>query len=180
MILVPASVEHLSEMADFKLPLGIITKPTGCGATTAAIIDQTVSTVIYMPRVPLIKNKHMSHPETQMVFRDITDQEIKDYIAEHEVKKFLCTYDSAKRLKRLIGNEWRDYHHVIDEYHMVLLDASFKADTEYKFIQTVKDAPMQSWISATPIMSYFTEQMPHLSSLPVTEFVPENKRVCHI
>lgn len=68
----------------------------------------------------------------------------------------------------------------MDEYHQILLDSSFKADTEWTFVNTVKDAKRQTWISATPILEEFVSDIPHLRDLPVVELVSESQQVYNV
>ncbi len=115
----------------------------------------------------MLINKHEQMPEqTQLVHGDVSNCEIEDYIRSHERKKFLCTYDSASRLKNILGEDWAGYHHVADEFHCILNDSSFKTYTEIRFIDVLKSAPMQTWMSATPCLDHFLERIPHLKDLP--------------
>lgn len=175
---------------DWKLPFGIVKKPTGEGLTTYCILDQRMDTIIYCPTISLIDCKYQQHTlcdensalriDVQPVYQEITNQEIKDYIATHKRKKFLCTYDSILRLKRLIGAGWRDYHHVCDEWHLLIVWSSFKSDVMHRFLQTISEAPYRTFASATPIMPEILENTDYLKDLPITELEPERKRQFNI
>lgn len=165
-------------MPDFKFETGIYNKEiTGCGATTFALKSDKMSVVLLVPRITLLKNKVEQTKDCQAVYGDIPSDEIMRYIDSHQMsrKVFICTYDSASRLKRLLGGTWDGYHVYVDEWHVILSDAGFKSYTELDLIETVKDARHLTLLSATPCLDEFTSRIPFLCDLPFFQMVWEEK-----
>ena len=166
-IKVPTDVNFLNEWAGFELPRGIVNKGiTGCGATTLAIEDEH-KTVICSPRINLIKNKCQQHKGTLAVYGDVRNGDIEDYLKNSPKPKLLATYDSIPRLSGLIKDkpEWRV---VVDEYQYLLIDSSFKSETEIRLLVTLKEFPYVTYLSATPIADKYMRQMDWFKDLPYT------------
>ena len=166
-IKVPIDVNFLSEWAGFELPRGIVNKGiTGCGATTLAIEDEHKA-VICSPRINLIKNKCQQHKGTLAVYGDVRNGDIEDYLRNSPKPKLLATYDSVPRLNSLIKDkpEWRV---VVDEYQYLLIDSSFKSETEIRLLKTLKEFPYVTYLSATPIADKYMRQIDWLKDLPYT------------
>ncbi len=183
-IMIPKGIQYLGDekmkelMPGFKFETGIYNKEiTGCGATTFALKEDKMSVVLLVPRITLLKNKAEQTEDCQAVYGDVPSVEITDYIDRHRSgrKVFICTFDSAARLKRLLGGSWEGYHVYVDEWHVILSDASFKSYTELDLIETVTDAEHLTLLSATPCLDTFVERMPHLKDLPFYEMVWEDK-----
>ena len=166
-IKVPTYVNYLNEWAGFELPRGIVNKGiTGCGATTLAIEDEHKS-IICSPRVNLIKNKCQQHQGTLAVTGDVTNAVIEDYLRNNPRPKILATYDSVPRLGNLIKDKanWRV---VVDEYQYLLIDSSFKSETEIAMLEVLGSFPYVTYISATPIADKYMQQMDWFKDLPYT------------
>lgn len=166
-IKVPTDVNFLNEWAGFELPRGIVNKGiTGCGATTLAIEDEH-KTVICSPRINLIKNKCQQHKGTLAVYGDVRNGDIEDYLKNSPKPKLLATYDSIPRLSGLIKDkpEWRV---VVDEYQYLLIDSSFKSETEIRLLVTLKEFPYVTYLSATPIADKYMLQMDWFKDMPYT------------
>lgn len=188
-ILIPKGIQYLGDekmkelMPGFKFETGIYNKEiTGCGATTFALKEDKMSVVLLVPRITLLKNKAEQTEDCQAVYGDIPSVEITDYIDRHRTsrKVFICTFDSAARLKKLLGGSWDGYHVYVDEWHVILSDASFKSYTELDLIETVMDAEHLTLLSATPCLDTFVERMPLLKDLPFYEMVWEEKEEIHM
>ena len=177
-IKVPANVNYLNKWAGFELPRGIVNKGiTGCGATTLAIEDEH-KTIICSPRINLIKNKCQQHKGTLAVYGDVRNGEIEDYLRNSPKPKLLATYDSVPRLNALIKDR-SDWRVVVDEYQYLLIDSSFKSETEIALLETLKGFPYVTYISATPIADRYMLQMDWFKDMPYTVLEWDNveKRV---
>lgn len=166
-IKVPTDVNFLNEWAGFELPRGIVNKGiTGCGATTLAIEDEH-KTIICSPRINLIKNKCQQHKGTLAVYGDVRNGDIEDYLRNSPKPKLLATYDSVPRLNGLIKDKsgWRV---VVDEYQYLLIDSSFKSETELRLLETLEEFPHVTYLSATPIADKYMRQMDWFKDLPYT------------
>ena len=188
-IRIPSGIQYIGDeemkrrMPDFRFERGIYAKGlTGCGATTFALRDDEMNVVLLVPRKTLLRNKAEQTPDVQMVYGDITNDEIMAYLDGHEGRRkvFICTYDSAGRLRCLLGDTWEGYHLYVDEFHVLLSDAGFKSYVEMSLIDSVRDAEHQTWLSATPCLDEFIERMPHLKDLPFYELDWEDKEKVEI
>lgn len=105
----------------------------------------------------------------QGVYQDVTKNQIEEYINTHKCKKFICTYDSNKRLKSILGGEYMNYRIIVDEFHVLLNDCSFKVYTEMQLLAELEGHPHVSYVSATPHLDYFLEQIPAFRNLTYYE-----------
>lgn len=187
-ISIPKGVQYIGDdvmkakMPDFEFKTGIYNKEiTGCGATTFALREDQMSVILLVPRITLLKNKVEQTPDSQAVYGDIDTKEIENYLETHRYGRrvFICTWDSAARLKKLLGG-WMGYHVYVDEWHMMLSDASFKPYVERNLIETVEDAQHQTWLSATPCLDEMIERIPHLRTLTYYQMVWQDKEEMHL
>lgn len=179
LILVPEGTQYLSELVGKELPSGL---PHGifnksicdCGATTLALTDEH-KTIICSPRVRLIDNKHKQHPETLVVKKGVGYDEIKAYLHTADIPKILVTYDSLPRVIDCI-QDTSDWRVVIDEFHFLLLDSSFKSETELKTLECMKQMPYVTYLSATPLLDKYICEIEQFKDLPYTELKWEKSR----
>lgn len=179
MILVPEGTQYLSELVGKELPDGL---PHGifnksicdCGATTLALTDEHKS-IICSPRVRLIDNKHKQHPETLVVKKGVGYDEITEYLRTSDIPKILVTYDSLPRVIECI-QDTSDWRVVIDEFHFLLLDSSFKSETEFKTLECLKQMPYVTYLSATPLLDKYICEIEQFKDLPYTELKWEKSR----
>ena len=178
-ISVPEGTQYLSELVGKELPDGL---PHGifnksicdCGATTLALVDEH-KTIICSPRVRLIDNKHKQHPKTLVVKKGVVYDEITDYLHTADIPKILVTYDSLPRVIDCISDT-SDWRVVIDEFHFLLLDSSFKSETEFKTLECLKRMPYVTYLSATPLLDKYICEIEQFKDLPYTELKWEKSR----
>lgn len=179
-IYIEKEYKYLGEKPGFELPHGIFNKVvTGCGATTVALEDNN-PTILICPRLALLENKTAKYNRkvTRVYwvqledFKDTTS--LNKYIKETQVPKLLITFDSFKKLKKLLGDTIYKYRIVVDEFHKLLQDASFKAEVSQKLVEDLEDLPYVTFLSATPIVNDYLKYIPYLNSLPYTEAVYED------
>lgn len=183
MILVPEGTQYLSELVGKELPDGL---PHGifnksicdCGATTLALTDEH-KTIICSPRVRLIDNKHKQHPETLVVKKGVGYDEITEYLRTSDLPKILVTYDSLARVIDCIS-DISDWRVVIDEFHFLLLDSSFKSETEFQTLECLKRMPYVTYLSATPILDRYVCEIDQFKNLPYTELKWEKQRTVSV
>lgn len=160
---VPSGYRYLSEVKDkagrkFTLPNGILNKElTGCGGTTLALEDEN-RTVICSPRIRLLENKAEQYKNSLLVIQGVSEQQIRDYIASASVPKILTTFDSFRKVKKAIDS-FEGWKVVVDEFQCLLNDSSFKADTEARFLKELQSCPFVTYLSATPILDKYIEQI---------------------
>lgn len=169
-IKIPSGVHYLSDflMPDgtrFQLPKGILNKElTGCGGTTLALEDNS-KTIICSPRVRLLENKKAQYPDTLLVKGGVYRSAIISYLDSTDNPKILTTYDSLWKVLECIEdvNEWKV---VVDEFQCLLNDSSFKADTELKLLEKLKQLPYVTFLSATPILDKYISQISYFDGIP--------------
>ena len=172
-IQVPKGTRYLKELQNFELPNGILNKNIpNCGATTLAIEDKH-KTVICSPRNNLIKNKHEQYPDTLLVIGNFPEAQISEYLNQTETPKILVSYDSFPKVAKCISdkNEWRI---VVDEFQYLVADSNFKSETEFRFLESLKDFEYVTYLSATPILDKYIQQIKHFSDIPYYELQWQN------
>ena len=88
-------------------------------------------------------------------------------------KKILVTNDSFPKLSSMLASMYSSnpkglniFKVVVDEFQLIFNDARFKADTELNLLSYLQDFSNVTYVSATPIMKRYLEQIPGLSELP--------------
>ena len=93
--------------------------------------------------------------------------------------KFLVTYDSLPilfKIFQLIGINTSNFYIIVDEFQNIFIDSRFKADVELNFVEYLQDCPNVIYLSATPMMKEYLDQMEEFRNLPYYELVwPSNK-----
>lgn len=161
------------------MPNGVLNKEvTNCGATTIALTDKH-PTIICSPRNKLLENKHSQYPDSFLLIGGIYPKQVEEYISSTDVPKILTSYDSFHKLYDVIPdkNNWRV---VVDEFHYVLSDASFKADKMYSFMEEVKKYPYVTYLSATPILEEFLSGIDFFKDIPYYQLQWEEKEVIRL
>jgi len=85
--------------------------------------------------------------------------------------KFLVTYDSFRHVKEALNKlgVLPNFQVVIDEFQSIFVDARFKADTELEFVEQVQDLQKVCFVSATPMIESYLDQMDEFKDLPYIE-----------
>lgn len=170
----PESALYMSEFMT-ELPKGILNKRScGVGGSFIAITN-TENYIIAVPTTELIKNKCYQHPDLLGVFAEkesgITFKKFKEYLESHEVKKVITTYDSLPKvvawLEKLDINPKTDYKLLIDEYHKILSDYSYRDKAIQKLLEVSLQFSYYTFLSATPINPKFIPK--ELVELPYYE-----------
>lgn len=157
----------------FELPNGILAKGvTGCGGTTLALEDQH-KTIIASPRKALIECKARQYENALLVMEGVGRDEIERYVAETETPKILTTYDSLFKIANVI-NDMSEWRVVVDEFQCILADSAFKSETELKMMSELKKFPYVTYMSATPMLDEYVNQIDIFNDIPYTELVWED------
>lgn len=157
---VPIEARYLSEIDRFELPNGILDKGiTNCGATTVAIED-CHKTIICSPRNNLIINKHEQHKGTMLVIGAGGEGRVMEYLSSAETPKILTSFDSFAKVARCIADK-SDWRVVVDECQYLIIDSSFKSETEMGFLKILEEFPYVTYLSATPLLDKYIGQMEH-------------------
>ena len=182
------NIKYISEWNEYKIPNGhcIVDKGvTGCGYTEYALTNN-LPTVLCSPRKLLLENKSEQHQNDINILylkNEITDiksiHELKNKIRNHIFLcdeenlpiKFLVTYDSSHYIIDILKelNLLKDFYFIIDEFQSIFLDAFFKSDVEFDFVEYLQDCPNVLYLSATPMLDKYLEKVEVFKDLPFYE-----------
>jgi hypothetical protein len=97
------------------------------------------------------------------------------------IPKILVTYDSLKHVLESINeidpNLINQFQVVVDEFQSIFSDASFKASTELSFVDYLQGIPNVCYLSATPILDKYLEQLDEFKNLPYYELVWDSSMI---
>jgi hypothetical protein len=187
--IVPQGIKYISEWQDYDLPRGhvIVDKGvTGCGYTEYTLTNN-LPTVLCSPRKLLLENKSEQHAKDQNIlylknenktFEDVSDfkNRIKTFVINclgnlELPPKILVTYDSShyiiECLKEL--NLLKDFYFIIDEFQSIFLDAFFKSEVEFDFVEYLQECSNVLYLSATPMLDKYLEKVDTFKNLPFYE-----------
>ena len=171
-------IKYISDWQDYDLPRGhvIVDKGvTGCGYTEYTLTNN-LPTVLCSPRKLLLENKSEQHQgDINILYlkneiKDINDihklkNKIKNHIflcdEENLPIKFLVTYDSSHYIIDILKefNLLSDFYFIIDEFQSIFLDAFFKSEVEFDFVEYLQDCPNVLYLSATPMLDKYLERV---------------------
>ena len=181
-------IKYISEWLEYKIPQGhcIVDKGvTGCGYTEYTLTNN-LPTVLCSPRKLLLENKSEQHQNDLNILylrneiKDINDiallrNKIKNHIflcdEENLPIKFLVTYDSSHYIIDILKelNLLKDFYFIIDEFQSIFLDAFFKSDVEFDFVEYLQECPNVLYLSATPMLDKYLEKINEFKDLPFYE-----------
>ena len=99
--------------------------------------------------------------------------ELRSYIFNCQVSniapKILVTYDSLKHVLEVLGAMISYYSIIVDEFQNIFIDASFKPNTELNFMSTLQDCPNVTYLSATPYIEEYLNELDEFKLLPYYE-----------
>ena len=152
-IKIPSKIKFLSEIC-YDIPSHkLINKGiTGCGGTTVELKSKRNS-IILCPTKNLVTSK--SNNKYLGVTGDTLITTIKNYInSEIKYKKIIATYDSLSRLINIIPNYY-EYFLLIDEYHLLFNDYSFRSDAILFILNNFRKFKNWAFLTATPLRDEF-------------------------
>jgi hypothetical protein len=182
------NIKYISEWQDYDLPRGhvIVDKGvTGCGYTEYTLIND-LPTVLCSPRKLLLENKSEQHQNDINILylkneiKDINDiHKLKNKIRNHIFLcdeenlpiKFLVTYDSSHYIMDILKelDLLKDFYFIVDEFQSIFLDAYFKSDVEFDFVEYLQECPNVLYLSATPMLDKYLEKVDTFKNLPFYE-----------
>ena len=179
-------IGYISEWKDYDLPRGhvIVDKGvTGCGYTEYCISNNK-PTILCSPRKLLLENKSEQHLKDQNVlylknenktFDDVLNfkSRIKTFIINcldnlNLPPKVLITYDSTHYIVEILKDLGMldKFYFIVDEFQSIFLDAFFKSEVEFDFVEYLQDCPNVLYLSATPMLDKYLERMNEFKNLP--------------
>ena len=98
------------------------------------------------------------------------EAELKNYIYKRKEQnkpiKILVTYDSYRIVKKILEEYNQDFYTIVDEFQSILHDARFKSDTEMQFMENLSNSKTSIFVSATPMLEEYMEQLDEFKDLP--------------
>ena len=181
-------IKYISDWNSYSLPRGhcIVDKGvTGCGYTEYTLTNN-LPTVLCSPRKLLLENKSEQHQNDLNILylkneiKDINDihklkNKIKNHIflcdEENLPIKFLVTYDSSHYVIDILKelNLLHEFYFIIDEFQSIFLDAFFKSEVEFDFVEYLQDCSNVLYLSATPMLDKYLEKVDIFKNLPFYE-----------
>jgi hypothetical protein len=114
-------------------------------------------------------------------FRDRIYEHLRKCSALGVTPKFLVTYDSFKHFYDAInlpgGPGMDPFYVVIDEFQSIFLDSYFKADVELDLLGYLNACPRVLFLSATPMLDRYLDNLVDFKDLPYYELVWTDKYV---
>lgn len=191
---VPLHVNFINQWNEFRnlLPKGQIVLNKvfpGCGMTTY-FLESVEPIILASPRKKLLENKtEKMHKECKSYFyyqastkkragerqteNEKTFKELSEYITNSYIynytPKILVTYDSLPSLYKKLLSIGFSATLVVDEFHVAFIDYDMKRDVIERFFSVTRIIPNVIYLSATPIMEQYLEQMEVFKDLPYVE-----------
>lgn len=166
----PEGAKYLSDIPNFKFPVNCLFNKgkTGCGGTESVLRGEG-NAIIAVPYVFLIKNKldgNSVHGDGSNhilgFYGEISEQEVKNYISTHEVKKIIVTYNSLPKLVKCIqsiDNEdnkvFEDYFLLVDEWHCLVNSYNYRGKAIRELLNVAPKFKRVTYMTATPIHPVF-------------------------
>ena len=150
--------------------------------------EEGVPTYLYRNKYDSEENVDCSSNERLTEINKIEDKndilqynrDLQNYIYQctssiNIIPKILVTYDSLKHVLESINeidpNLINNFQVVVDEFQSIFSDASFKASTELSFMDYLQYIPNVCYLSATPVLDKYLEQLDEFKNLPYYELV---------
>ena len=102
-------------------------------------------------------------------------QEISQYMERMRIQgkpvKIIVTYDSTYLVKQILESMGicDQFYFCVDEFQSILDDSRFKSSTEIEFLNVLRDVKNIRFVSATPMLDKYLEQIPEFRFLPYFE-----------
>ena len=122
--------------------------------------------------------------EERWLFLEKLKNQVIDYVNKNRISrkpsKILVTYDSFRLVKEFIRYCIEDFRIVIDEFQSIFTDSRFKSDTELEFMHHLQDLQKVCYVSATPMIDQYLEQLEEFKNLPYYELDWETEDPCRV
>ena len=161
---------------------------TGCGGTSL-FLNSDFPIVIISPRVQVLKEKHIQHPDTFLFHvpecngRDNAIRskmrELDTYLCCHhgsspfyplsKPAKILVTLDSSNKVLSVLASRGitNTFLFVVDEFQCLMGDATFKGNIDMNFLINLdREVQRICYLSATPIPDLLLEYIPQFLGIP--------------
>ena len=106
---------------------------------------------------------------TKYLKQKIEDHRTNCIFKLHKPAKYLVTYDSFRRIKETLGDSIKYFTIIVDEFQSLFTDARFKSDTENEFLSQLVGLEKVIYLSATPMMDKYLNELDEFKNLPYYE-----------
>ena len=104
---------------------------------------------------------------------NILQDNLRSYIFNCQISsitpKILVTYDSLRYVLEIVGSLIPYYSVIVDEFQNIFMDSRFKADTELNFLSYLQSCPNVTYLSATPYIEDYLNELDEFKLLPYYE-----------
>lgn len=115
------------------------------------------------------EKKTKAEEYTKYLKKKIEDHITYCHFKLHQPPKFMVTYDSFRRIKEALGDRIKNYKIIVDEFQSIFCDSRFKSDTENEFMFNLRELNNIVYLSATPMIDTYLEQLDEYKNLPYYE-----------
>ena len=91
-------------------------------------------------------------------------------LSQRKPIKILVTYDSFRLVKETLGEFITNFRIIIDEFQSIFTDSRFKASTELEFLYQLNGIQRVCFVSATPMIDEYLNELDEFKDLPYYEF----------
>jgi hypothetical protein len=116
----------------------------------------------------------LAEDEKMSVYQKLKEG-LQDYlnycIKYHKTPKILVTYDSFRLVKEILKEKklFDIFHVVVDEFQSIFTDSRFKSTTEMEFINQLKNVQKVCYVSATPMIDKYLQELDLFKDIPYFE-----------
>lgn len=117
------------------------------------------------------KDKYFSNGSISSSETVTYKENLRDYIKKGGTK-ILTTYDSIKHTHEILQEEKQDIEEwevIVDEFQVMFYDCHFKANTEYEFYKQLQSFPNVVFLSATPFLEEYLDQLDFFKNMSMYE-----------
>ena len=183
-IKVPKGIKMLSEWTDFlnNIPDGKVIlnkKLTGCGATTLFLkVDKPLILCAHRTELLSCKANADLHKSEVCLFNSVSEDllsnisNLNTYLDNYQTSpKILVTIDSLHYVIDILEKrgELKKYYVVSDEMQCIFTDSVFKGDIVFKYLNDLGKIDNIIYLSATPYMETYLDQLDEFKNLPYIE-----------
>jgi hypothetical protein len=179
-IFIEKNKKYLSDVKYFKdngLPKNVILDKakTGCGGSHVALTDINPY-VICVPYKALIVNKCSSYDNVLGVDGNTKQKDLTQYLSSVDTPKIMVTYNSLGKLSDWLGEDIVDYRILIDEYHILFTQYSFRHEAVQIVLDNYTRYKDFCFMTATMLEEEFI--LDELKHIPLITLVwPNTKKV---
>ena len=136
--------------------------------------DKDLTKSIPTTGIGIVEHNLDNEEKEESVFQKLKEG-LLDYLTNctfnNKIPKILVTYDSFRLVKEILveKNLFKLFHVVVDEFQSIFTDSRFKSTTEMEFINKLSDVQKVCYVSATPMIDKYLQELDLFKDLPYFE-----------